>query len=258
MDSIMARDTINKLKDVFANTARRNVEAATYRNSGKPEGAEDSRIVYLSSCEAIASNFASLGFRFAKSGPHFSRVEEPFTYQVSFQSSHNNVPGRHVQLWMHATVKSKKLKAWRESRLSASSVNDFVAGGMVHRLRMEHAMVEWELADPKSRPSVIADAVAFVKSDVLPYFAQFSDIGALIDNLSHREIPAFDLCPSVEFAICFGDTESGRRVLERFLRDRPDLSDAIAEVERVGFKHPKHGPSNFAEQVVFLRQTYLL
>jgi hypothetical protein len=254
----MSRDTTDNLKDVFAQTARRKAEAAAYRNAGKPEGAEDSRAVYLSACSAIASNFESLGFRYAKSGPHFSRLEEPFAYRVSFQSSHNNIPGRHVRLWMHATVQSKMLQAWRRSRLPPNFVNDFVAGGMVHRLRMKHAMVEWELADPATRPSVIADAVAFLQSDVLPYFAQFRDPKALIRDLSQREIPAFDLRPSVEFAICFGDIESGQRVLERFLTDRPDLSSAIAQVEEHGLKHPALGPSNFAEQVVFLRRTYQL
>jgi len=254
----MTRDTSNDLKGIFAETALRKVEAAAYRSNGQFDDTKDSRTVYLAACEAIASNFKSFGFRYAKSGPHFSRTDGPFAYKVSFQSSHNNIPGRHVRLWMHATVLSKKLQTWRAANLPPNLVNDFVAGGMVHLLRMPCAMVEWELADPNIRPSVIADAVAFIQSDVLPYFAQFNDPDALIDNLSRREIPAFDLRPSVEFAICFGDKESGQRVLKRFLISRPDLSRAIAEVEITGLKHPSLGPRNFAEQVIFLRQWYQL
>lgn len=254
----MTRDTTDDLNSVFAETARRKTEAAAFRRTGKPDGVEDSRAVYLAACEEIAGNLESLGFRYAKSGPHSSRSEGPFKFKISFQSSHNNIPGRHVRLWMHATVQSKKLQAWRESHLPTKRANDYVAGGMVHRLRMEHAMVEWELADPSTRPSTIADALAFLHSDVLPYFAQFKDPRALIEDLAVREIPAFDLRPSVEFAICFGDKDAGRRVLDRFLDERRDLTEAIAEVTRTGLKYPATGPSNFAEQVVFLRETYQL
>src|ERR1035437_7814435 len=133
----MTRDISSDLKGIFAETARRKAEAAAFRSTGKSDDAEDSRTVYLVACEAIASNFKSLGFRYAKSGPHFSRSDGLFAYKVSFQSSHNNIPGRHVRLWMHATVLCKKLQAWRTSHLPPNLVNDFVAGGMVHRLRMQ-------------------------------------------------------------------------------------------------------------------------
>lgn len=255
---MVTRDIKKNLDEVFAETARRKAEAAAYRNSGRRAEIEDSRTVYLSACQTVATCFESLGFRYAKSGPHLSRSDGLFAYRVSFQSSHNNISGRHVRLWMHATVRSKCLQTWRETRLPPNLINDFVAGGMVHRLRMTHAMVEWELADATKRPSVISDIVAFIHSDVLPYFARFTDLTALISDLAKRNIHAFDLRPSVEFAICFGDQEAGQRVLDRFVAERPDLSELIAEVGRVGLKHPAFGPSNFAEEVVFLRQTYRL
>ena len=104
----------------------------------------------------------------------------------------------------------------------------------------------------------LADAVAFIQSDVLPYFDQFRDVKMLIHELSNRIIPAFDPRPSVEFALCFGDLESGQRVLDHYLKERSDLLGAVAEVENKGLKHPATGPGSFAEQVVFMRRAYQL
>jgi hypothetical protein len=253
----MTRDTSKSFSDVVIGIARRKLDALEYRKSGKPDGIEESRDVYRGACQAIAGHFKSLGFKYRKTHPHFSRKDDLFRYKVSFQSSHHNVPGHHVQLWMHATVHSEALKAWRATRLPPNMISDYVAGGMVHRLT-KHAMVEWELANPVSRPSVIADAVAFTRSDVLPYFDQFRDVKSLIQTLSSRLIPAFDIRFAVEFALCFGDQESGQRVLDHFLKERSDLLVAVAEVERVGLRHPATGPGNFAEQVVFMCRAYQL
>ena len=46
---------------------------------------------------------------------------------------------------------------------------------MVHLLTREHAMIEWQLADPTSRPAAIADAKDFARAVVLGYFQLFED-----------------------------------------------------------------------------------
>jgi hypothetical protein len=254
----MTGETSKPLNDVVAEIAQRKSDAVAYRKSRKPDGTEQSREVYLGTCQAIAAHFESLGFKYRKTRPHFSRADDVFGYKVSFQSSHYNIPGRHIQLWMHATVHSETLRMWRQSRLPPNLITSHVAGGMVHCLTMKHAMRGWELADPASRPSVIADVAACIQSDVLPYFDRFSDIKSLILELSNLTIPAFDLRSSVEFALCFGDQESGQRVLNHFIEERSDLLNTIAEVESKGLKHPATGPGSFAEQVVFMRRAYQL
>jgi hypothetical protein len=252
----MTRDTSKNFNEIVVGIAQRKLDAIAFRKSGKPSGVEESRDVYRNACQAIAARFELLGFKYRKTHPRFFRKDNLFEYRVTFQSSHHNIPGRHVQLWMHASVHSKTLLSWRESRVVANMRNDFVAGGMVHLLT-EHAMVQWELADPVSRPSVIDDAVAFIQSVVLPFFDRFKDIRPLILDLSERTpSKAFQLRQSVELALCFGNQECGQRILDRFMSERPDLLDAIAEVERVGLRHPAIGPSNYAEQVVFMRQSY--
>lgn len=200
----MTRETTKNVDDVFSAFAARKAEAAAFRGAGTPTDVEPARDVYRNACAAVAAEFQPLGFRYAKSAQRFSRSSGGFVCTVSFQSSHNNIPGRHVRLWMHATVRSKTLETWRAQRLPPALVNDFVAGGMVHRLRGVHAMVEWELAVPTDRAAVIADAIAFVRSDVLPYFELFDTPSDLIACLVKHEVPAFDLQPSVEFSMCFG------------------------------------------------------
>jgi hypothetical protein len=252
----MTEDNPKRFEDVVLDIARRKRDAAAFRRSGKPIGVEESRDVYRYACQAIAGHFEPLGFKYRKTHPHFLRKDLVFEYRVSFQSSRNNVPGQHVRLWMHAGVHSKKLQLWRESQAIPNIRTDYVAGGMVNLLTKQ-PMIQWELADPISRESVIADAVTFIRDVVLPFFDQFKDVKALLADLPNRPYShAFPLRDSVEFALSFGDRDSAQRILDRFLKERPDLLVDVAKVEQVGFEHPTFGPGNYAEQVVFMRQSY--
>jgi hypothetical protein len=252
----VTKDDPKTLEDVVLDTARRKRDAAAFRKSGKPKGVEESRDVYRNACKAIAGHFAPLGFNYRKTHPRFFRKDDLFEYRVTFQTSRNNVPGRHVMLWMHASVHSKKLELWRKSQVVPNPRADYVAGGMVHLLTNK-PMIQWELADPTTRDSVIADVVAFTRNVVLPFFDQFRDVQSLLADLPQRPYShAFPLRDSVEFALSFGDRESAQRFLDRFLKERPDQLEAIAKVKQVGFKHPNFGPGNYAEQVVFMRRSY--
>lgn len=253
----MTRDTSKTFQDVVLGIASRKAEAAAYRTQGKPDGVEDAREVYLASCKAIAESFEGAGYRYAKSGPHFTRRDETFKYQVQFQSSHHNIPGQHVRLWVHAGVSSSRIKKLREAHCPGKMVTDYVAGGMAHRLlASKPSMVEWELADPNTREMTVQDVIAFIDENVLPYFAMFSNPGALVERLAQEDIPALDFPHSLEFALCFSGAAAARRVLERFLKGRSDLLPEIEKAQREGLRRPLVGPSGYAEQVVFFRQMY--
>jgi len=251
-----ARKIFDAFSDVVRETAnsKQRAAAARFKSSAVEGHAESPRDVFLEACSQIATVLESEGFRFAKSGPHLTKnaAGGVFKYRIAFQSSHNNVAGHHVMLWMHGNVYSVLLSEWRKRNLPQRLANDHVAGGMAHLLRGVHAMVEWELADAASRTSVIADAVEFIRGDVLPYFAQFGDPKAVVEALKERAIPAMWLIDQVEFAMCFGDQSDGQLVLDRFVREHHDLHGEIARVERDGFRHPGMPPSGYAEQVVFL------
>lgn len=127
---------------------------------------------------------------------------------------------------------------------------------MVHRLSGTKAMVEWELAEPSDRERTIEDAIAFIRTDVLPYFEQFERPSELTEKLAESEVGAFDLAPSIEFALCFGGAARAQAVLDRFMRERTDLKEVIALAEAEGRPKPTHVPANYAETVAFVRRNY--
>ena len=219
---------------------------------------ESSIDVYREGCAVIGAALEQVGFKYAKSKQRCRREKDGFGCEVAFQSSHYNVSGRHVQLWMHATVSSPKLQKWRAERLPPELASEHVAGGMVHLLGNKFALVQWELADPADREKTILDSIAFIHDEVLPYFAQFADPKALIMSLAEASIPAFDLVPSVEFAYCFGSEAHAQAVLNRFVRDRPDLHEAIASEQANPAASALLRPSGYAQQVVFLRSRHQL
>lgn len=250
----MPRISFQKITQVFESTAGHKRDAQA-RFLGRPDEVERPRDVYLQACATIAESLSQVGFRYAKSAQRASRTNGSLTNDVSFQSSHNNIAGRHVCLWMHATVRSKALQRWRAERL-LSPTSDYVAGGMVHLISDDSALLEWELADQSERPATIADAIAFIDGSVLPYFEQFENPKTLIERLAHHDVPAFGLKESVEFSACFGSTEAAQLVLDRFVRNRPELREEIAKAERDGRPAPPFAPANFAEKVSFLRRAY--
>ncbi|HVW35971.1 MAG TPA: hypothetical protein VHB99_01660, partial [Pirellulales bacterium] len=111
------RKEIRSIADFFADTAYRKHRAAQARFAGTPPGQESPRDVYVAACASIGSYFEeSFGFKYSKSGPHARRPSGDFTFQISFQSSRNNVAGEHVALWIHGTVLSSRIKKWRKSQ----------------------------------------------------------------------------------------------------------------------------------------------
>ena len=212
----MARKEFQKIEDLFSDIAAKKARASLARFAGRDTGVERSRDVYTGSCERIASELIPDGFKFAKSGPHLSRRSRGFTYTVSFHTSSTNISGRSVSLSMAANVGSSQLKSWRSAQPHPSRADDWVCGGLAHRLGTGLTFVEWDLADPLARPAVIADVVAFIRAVILPYFRRFDSPEHIIDLLAVAPIPTFEIASSVEFALCFGDPEACSAGLGRF------------------------------------------
>jgi len=257
------RNVFDKIADVFADTAKRKAEAAKARTAHSSDTAVPSKDVFTDACRQISEAFIGNGYKYAKSGPHFTKSCASFNYRVSFQSSHNNIPGKHVALWMHANVRSPRLKKWRAEQLKPYRNDGWVAGGMVHLLNRRHAMIEWELANDETRSAVVEDAIQFIRTEVFPYFHRFSDPSAVISELCLKEIKeinAFGLASSVEFALCFGSHEEAQRILNRFISQRQDLRDQIEIASQTFRKEgfPAYFPFANAEQVAWVKTAYHL
>jgi len=180
------------------------------------------RDLYLAACTEVAASLAPRGFKFAKSGPHAQCKDGDFTYRVSFQSSHKNVAGHFVALWIHANVQSKRLAEWRASQARTLGSGDYVAGGQIGNLVRPHGWRDWNLAGSGMR-AVVADATSTVHSIALPFFERFADVPSLCTLLQREELPAMHIAHAIEFLLCFADRSAANAALTSFFRPRPDL-----------------------------------
>ncbi len=121
-------------------------------------------------------------------------------------------------------------------------------------------MLEWELANEENRHLVVDDAIQFIRSAVFSYFRRFDDPSAVILELCLKEIPAFEVASSVEFALCFGSYQQAQIILNRFISQRKDLHDQI-EIAPQAFRKegfPAYHAAAYAEQVAWVRTAYNL
>ncbi len=256
----MGRRNFDSFEEVLRSVAEHKAAAAKAHLAGADPTAEKPRDVYVGACAAIAQALVPDGFRYLKSKHALDRMVGAFVHRVSFQSSAENIAGQSVVLWMHANVRCKDLAIWRSHQSNPLRTDDWVAGGMVHNLTREHAMIEWQLADPKSRSAVIGDAQEFARTVVLGYFALFEDPQRTVAELLTAQINAFSIGDQIEFVLCFAGPQEANQVLQRFVEHRSDLHSqmrrAIERVDREGF--PEYSPSGYADVVAWVRKAYRL
>ena len=254
----MGRKDFRSFEEVLRSVGERKAAAAKARFAGSDPTAEKPRDVYLVACEEIAQALLPHEFRYLKSKQALDRTVGAFVHHVSFQSSRNNVAGQSVVMWMHANVRCKELAMWRSQQSTPLRTDDWVAGGMVHLLTREHAMIEWQLADPMSRSATIANAQEFARTVVLGYFGLFEDPQRTVAELLKAPINAFNLGDQIEFLLCFAGPREASQILERFVVHRSDLHSqmrrAIERVEREGLS--EYRPTGYADIVAWVRKAY--
>jgi hypothetical protein len=236
---------LKSLDDMINDIAFRKQRAAQARFGRGPTEGEAPKDVYSQSCAAIGQEFVGDGFRYSGSGPHFSRRVGDMVFKVSFQSSHNNIRGEYVALWIHVNVRSPKLKKWRITNQSLRGPYDFVAGGQIGILTNGRPWMEWNLADPAKRQSEIDRAVLTIRELAFPYFAVFEDPANICDRLKRGELIGMDLLNMFDFAACFSSLSAARDVAVRYLSRRLDfVDDYRKKMEQFRQKGlPDHVPS---------------
>jgi hypothetical protein len=213
---------------------------------------ESPRPIFRAACAEIAARFSDRGYRFAKSGPHATRKSGDFTYQIGFQSSHKNVAGFTVKLWIHGTVFSKRLEKWRSSNPRLRAI-DYVAGGQIGNLTDDAIWHDWDIADPTTRQSSIEAAISTIESHAIPYFAQFDDFDALRTRLMHSDVPSMSIDRVIDFLMCFVDNQTAKKAAVNFLQRHPDL---VRSYSRDFQRYADLGldwshPSGYAGQLAF-------
>ena len=248
----MTHKETRSIRDIVSDTANRKHRAAESRVTGTPPGAELPRNVFSSACASIATVLEASGYKYSKSGPHLRKRSGEFTFQVSFQSSRNNVPGEHVCLWIHGTVFSRRIKKWREAHPNLHP-SEYIAGGQIGNLQSDSAWLEWELADRRNRDEAINDAVSTIRQLAFPYFALFDDLPSLTSRLLIDDLPSMTIDCVIEFLMCFTNRQLARESATNFLKRHPDLIQSY----RLDFQgYAERGldsvyPSGYAKQLAF-------
>ncbi len=238
------------LPEVISDVAARKQRAAEVRFGRANVSGEAPRDVYLAGCRAIADALAPDGFTYAKSSQWLTRKRGEFAFRISFQSSHHNIAGELVALWIHAVVSSPTLKKWAKAHPNLSMERwDRVAGGQIGNLAPRHSWMEWNLASPVDRDRQIADAIATIRRIALPYFALFEDVPSLVSRLAVEDIPSFNPDSVLDFLMGFGTPADALRAARRMLRSIPEAQQrypaALARFRDKGL--PPHTTGHYGE-----------
>ena len=211
------------LYELIIDLAAQKVRSGQMKFSGQAPSTERTREVFLAACQQIAEAFEPEGFKYARSGPHFTRRNPNFSFQIYFQSSPYNIPGELVEVNVHANVLSRRLSAWRRAQTGMLHPNDYVAGGQIGNLLPSVSWMVWNLADPAERETAIADIIAVINRIALPYFTQFEDIPAFCDYLVGNDVSSMGITLRIEFLLCFADRDRAETCLHRFLLANPKI-----------------------------------
>jgi hypothetical protein len=196
------------------------------------------RDVYLAACQQIANAFLDDDFRYFRSQQRMSTTDADRRYQISFQSSHYNVAGVSVSLWIYVTVWSRAIKKWREKTTAPAYLSDRLAGDQIGNLMSPPRWITWNLEPNATREEVMADAVMTIRRVAFPYFELFSRPDEVITRLTGADVLGLEPFSAIEFLLCFGRVENANDFLRGYFRRRPDLlpdyEATLDEIRNVG------------------------
>lgn len=247
-----------QLDEIVRDTADRKIRAAAARFGRAPTDGEAPREVYAAACQAIADGLACDGFEYARSKATLKRKTSDFSFYIYFQSSHNNVAGELVMLWIHAGVTSRALKAWRAAHPCLVHPSDIVAGGQIGNLVKPESWMEWNLASAKQRDHEIADAAATIRELAYPYFALFGDVAIVRERLVAGDLPSMWPASALDFLMCYGSRDEALAFARRIFLEQEQVREryrqSLAEYQLRGlppYQLAAHGDVLAAATLLF-------
>jgi hypothetical protein len=223
----------------------------TLKNMGEP------REIYQDACLAIANAFEAEGFRWRKSQCDLVKKDRGLTFEILFQSSPRNqlIDGTangqrgqatpdnpelflsleqkieeihqfgSISFIVHLSVGDESVKKWRASLLHPVSDGGVVAGTNIGYVSPKQTWLEVNLANPYARSYRIAALIDLTRSFGFPYFDQFHFPGEVVNKVVQSDIPGISETLALEFAVFYGDHQTGRRVIDRYFQKWPDCKD---------------------------------
>lgn len=131
--------------------------------------AEKPRDVFMRSVTSAVEPLIADGWRFASSGPHATLRMGDVRCKVTFGSSSLNVAGALVSLYVTIIIRDAQLGAWRAAARNARRHDDVIVTRQLGQLLDPPRWLEWNLADPRQRPEVLADIADMLQMKAVPY-----------------------------------------------------------------------------------------
>lgn len=228
--------------DKLVATGLQKFKAAQSRSTPS-DGTEKPRDVILAAIGEIASTLAEDGFSYRKSGPSLKRSHGDFTFSISFQSDRNNIAGERAAVWIHASVHSKDLAAWRQDNrrpfhgaMLEGPDAGRVFGSQIGNLLPNESWMEWDFADPAKRHAEIENATLAIRRIVLPIFAEFAEPETAIRKLMPEIV--WGQTSLIEYALAVSRPDLAEEAGQSFLKTNPIIQKryeaALSELRRDG------------------------
>lgn len=192
--------------------------------------------VIASSCASVAEAFAATGFRWSKSGLHFSRKVGSFTHIVSFQADGANSSGSHIGVAIHAQAKSTELAKWREANGVATGSN--IWSTQIGYLAPAHEYLKWQLVDPVTRPAEIASMVKTVHELAIPAFHISSSKESLSAYLLERREITWIPDWATDTALWLGNRTAAELLIQIHINSRKEVAAEFNAYWQIETKNP--------------------
>ena len=229
------------------------------------------REIYLKACCEVAAAFELMGFRWRKSRQNAVKKQGDLTFRLWFQSSFRNAllqesfaPVQNkaaplksdrfmlleltlaeierfgnVAFMAHVSVHAASIKKWRATLPNPIRVDDGVAGTNIGYLASENpAWLEVNLANPATRQARTAAMVDLITTSGFPYFNRFRHPDEVVASLIDSSDPGMMDYMELEYAVCYGSTQIGAKVLQRHLNKS---SGGVDEYRRALLEYRQNG-----------------
>lgn len=215
----------HSFSDIIASTAKQKLAAAQARQS--PDAtAEKPRDAIFGALDVVDRAIAADGFAFARSGPKFSRKAGDLTFEITIQSDRNNVAGQRAAVWVHASVYSRLLTAWRKQHDSEWIRPNApfplpLFGTQLGYLCQPSGWMEWDFAEPDKRQSVAEDLVVSIRTGAYSLFSTFEGPIEGIAALSQFDWPPPE--GVLSYLLAKGSRALATRAMNEYCDARPDF-----------------------------------
>ena len=186
-----------------------------------PADAEPPRDVFAAAAAQVAARFAPDGWRYARSGPHLSRADGPFTFQLHLTTSAYNEhrgarrrgagPLSRTQAMAPGTARRRGLRGCRRRGAAAQP------RGRADPVRLEPR-------EPRDARRGDRRVVEHIERLALPWFATFADTETLVQRLRAARLPNISPANAIDLLVWLGHPDAAEAHARARLAEHPEIA----------------------------------